>query len=352
MTLLIKPGDRSQRVADVQSRLRALGFHIDDDTGSFDRSTTEALRAFQQSRSILVDGLVGPNTWSELVEASWRLGDRSLYLTRPLIRGDDVLKLQQLLNALGYDAGREDGLFGPDGERAVRRFQKEYGITEDGIFGPQAHTSLIGLRVDRPGTAARLREELILAQRADLSGSLIVIDPGHGGPDAGDHGADGSNEAQLCWDIAVRIAEVLADAGAKVRFTRTEVEGPTTSERAARANDLAGDIFVSVHLNSHDEGDAAGASTYFFGGSRLGERLADSIQQELIGLGIRDCRSHARAYALLKETRMPAALVEPCFITNPEEEKMLQDPLQRAGIAEAISAGVKRYFESKGPKET
>lgn len=348
MTLLIKPGDHSERVADVQYRLRALGFHIDDETGSFDRSTTQAVRAFQQSRSILVDGLVGPNTWSELVEASWRLGDRSLYLTRPLMRGDDVLKVQQLLNSLGYDAGREDGIFGPDGDRAVRRFQKEYGIIEDGIFGSESHTALIGLRVDRPGTAARLREELILAERADLSGSMIVIDPGHGGSDDGDRGVNGAREAQLCWDIAVRSAEVLADAGAKVRFTRTEIEGPTTSERAERANELGGDIFVSIHLNSHDDGDAAGASTYFFGGSRLGERLADSIQQELTGLGIRDCRSHARAYALLKETRMPAALIEPCFISNPEEEKMLEDPLQRAGIAEAISAGVKRYFESKG----
>lgn len=348
MTLLIRPGDRSDQVADVQARLRALGYRIDDETGSYEDSTTQTVRAFQQRRSILVDGLVGPNTWDELVEASWRLGDRSLYLTRPLMRGDDVLKLQQLLNAIGYDAGREDGMFGPNGGRAVRHFQREYGSTEDGIFGPVSHTALLGLRVDRPGTAASLREELLLAERADMTDSLIVIDPGHGGPDEGDRGPNGARESELCWDIAVKVAEMLTHSGAKVRFTRTEVEGPTISERATRANDLHGDVFVSIHLNSHDESNAGGASTYFFGGSRLGERLADSIQHELTGLGIKDCRSHARAYALLKETRMPAVLVEPCFISNPEEEKMLEDPLLRARVAEAIGAGVRRYYESKG----
>ncbi len=348
MTLLVRPGDRSEQVADVQARLRALGYAIDDAAGSFDASTKQAVRAFQQQRQILVDGLVGPNTWSELVEASWRLGDRALYLTSPHMRGDDVLKLQNLLNAIGYDAGREDGIFGIDSERATRHFQREYGLTEDGIFGTSTLTALMGLRVDRPGTAASLREELMLSRRSDLSSSLIVIDPGHGGTDLGARGPNGSAEGERCWDIAVKVAEILSHTGAKVRFTRTEIEEPVTSERAAKANDFDADIFVSIHLNSHDEMRAGGASTFFFGSSRLGERLADSIQAELTRTGLVDCRSHARSYALLKETRMPAVLVEPCFITNPDEEKLLDDPLQRNLLADAIATGVRRYFELSG----
>lgn len=345
MTLLIRPGDRSEEVADVQARLRALGHRIDDPAGEFGPGTTAAVRTFQQSRNILVDGLVGPNTWSELVEASWRLGDRSLYLTRPFTRGDDVLKLQGNLNALGFDAGREDGIFGPDTDKAVRHFQREYGLVVDGIFGGAAFTALSGLRVDRPGTAAQLREELRLASRGRLDGATIVIDPGHGGDDHGARGPSGLSEAEVCWDVAVRVAEVLTQRGAAVRFTRTEVEQPATSERAARANELESQVFVSIHLNSHEAGPAQGASTYYFGGSRSGERLADSIQQQLVALGIENCRSHPRSYSLLKETQMTAVLVEPCFVTNPDEEKLLEDPGFRTQLAESIAAGIRDFFD-------
>src|ERR687895_293458 len=97
---LIRRGDRSQEVADVQSRLRSLGFDIDDEPGSFGDDTRHAVRAFQQRRSILADGIVGPHTGEELAEASGRLGDRVFYLNPPPMRGDDVTSLQTQLNAL------------------------------------------------------------------------------------------------------------------------------------------------------------------------------------------------------------------------------------------------------------
>ncbi|MDQ3878079.1 MAG: peptidoglycan-binding protein, partial [Actinomycetota bacterium] len=122
---LIVKGDRDNEVVDVQARLRSLGYRIDDETGTFGDSTQRAVRAFQQQRGILVDGIVGRDTWGELVEASWRLGDRPLYLRRPFLRGDDIVTLQTQLNALGFDAGREDGIFGERADRAVRGFQRE-----------------------------------------------------------------------------------------------------------------------------------------------------------------------------------------------------------------------------------
>lgn len=344
MNKLIRRGDRSAEVADVQARLRALGLDIDDENGSFDVSTEQAVRTFQQRRQILADGIVGTNTWNELVEANWRLGDRILYMQRPMMRGDDVLVLQSRLNALGFDAGREDGIFGPDTDQAVRAFQKEYGVAEDGMFGPTTHTSLAGLRVDRPGTAAALREELRQAEHLGIERAFVVLDPGHGGDDSGASTAGGWNEADLCWDIAARIADRLSRTGARVRFSRTEVESPTDSDRARRANALDADAFVSLHLNSHYEGAAGGASTYYFGGSPSGEAIADSIQSALVRLGVKDCRSHARSYPVLRETRMPAVLVEPLFITNPVEEKMLEDPDFRSALADAIAEGIEEYF--------
>ena len=345
-TKLIRRGDRSQEVADVQARLRSLGYEIDDDAGTFGEDTRHAVREFQQGRSILADGIVGPHTWDELVEASWRLGDRALYLKNPPMRGDDVMSLQTQLNALGFDSGRGDGIFGPNTARAVRAFQKEYGVAEDGIFGGRSHHALQGLRIDRPGTAAGLREEIQARHGRGMGETLVVLDPAHGSFDRGDRGPGGSYEADLCWDIAARAATRLAELGARVRFTRTEAEAPGASDRAARANRMNGDLFVSIHLNSNEEPTAEGASTYYFGSSRAGESLAEFIQHELLRLGVRDCRSHARSYTILKETRMPAILVEPGFITSPYDEKRLESPEFRNDVAGAIVAGIARFYDA------
>lgn len=341
---LIRPGDRSEEVADIQRRLRALKLQVQDETGYFGESTKQALREFQQQRGIIVDGIVGSHTWNELVEASWRLGDRALYLRVPAMRGDDITTLQSRLNALGFDAGREDGIFGRSTASGVRAFQREYGVPEDGIFGPASHAALMGLRVDRPGTASRLREELRRGE-GGLAEALVLIDPGHGGDDPGDTGPDGLVEAEVCWNLARRLAGRLAAAGAKVRFSRTEIESPDASERARRANDEGADLFISLHLNAHEGGAGEGSTTFYFGGSRAGEALADRLQTELAALDLKDCRSHARSYPVLRETRMPAVLVEPAFITNPDDEKKMRDSEFLGRVADAITTGVIRYYE-------
>jgi N-acetylmuramoyl-L-alanine amidase len=338
-------GERSEQVADVQARLRSAGIEVDDEPGYFGPSTTQAVRAFQQRRGLLMDGVVGPHTWSELVEAGWRLGDRVLYLTHPPLRGDDVAILQARLNALGFDAGREDGILGPETDRALRAFQREYGGRDDGIYGPRTHDALAGLRADRPLTAARLREELKHAERGGLRGVLVVVDPGHGAADRGDRGPNGSYEADICWQLARLIAERLIELGSRVRFTRTEAENPDVTTRASRANDMDADVLLSLHLNANKEQAAAGASSYYFPRSTTGEALAETIQQSISSLGIDDCRSHARSYAILRETRMPAVLVEPGFITNADDEKRLEDPDGRARIADAIVRAVQSRFE-------
>lgn len=346
MDQLIRQGDRSEQVADVQARLRGLGFKIEDEGASFGDSTHVAVRTFQQTRGILVDGIVGPQTWQHLVEASWRLGDRTLYVKFPPMRGDDVSTLQTRLNALGFDAGREDGIFGPLAHEAVREFQKEYGVLEDGMFGRRTLEALEGLRVDRPGTAARIREDMRSRRKDGLTGALVMIDPGHGGEDAGETGPSGVVERDVCWSLATLVAERLAASGARVRLTRAEPENPDESERARRANDTGADLFISLHLNSHREPTAEGACAYHFGTSAAGHRLAETLQDRLISLGARDCRVHARSYPLLRETRMPAVLMEPAFITNPDEEKRLDEMDQRIAVADALAQGVRDYFNA------
>jgi N-acetylmuramoyl-L-alanine amidase len=342
---LIRQGERSEQVADVQARLRALGFRVDDVPGDFGRSTLLALKTFQQERGLIADGIVGPDTWDQLVEAGWRLGDRVLYMKYPAFRGDDVQTLQNRLNALGFDSGMEDGIFGIDTDRAVKSFQREYGVAEDGIVGPHTIIAMTGLRIDRPDTAAGLREELRRIERGGINQALIAIDPGHGADDAGDSD-DGLNEADLCWDLASRLAERLTRFGARVRFTRPETENPDSTTRAKRANQITADLFISLHFNSHSEPSAEGSSTYYWRTSRGGSQLAELIQEELSRIGLKDCRSHPGSFAVLRETRMPAVLVEPAYITSPEDAKRLEDPEFRTAIADSLTNAIGRYFES------
>ena len=343
---IYREGDRSGEVADIQTRLRSLGMKVEDETGFFGASTKEAVRAFQQHRGVVADGMVGTNTWNELVESGWKLSDRVLYMKHPPFRGDDVLALQARLNALGFDAGREDGILGRDTDQAIRAFQHEYGVAEDGIVGPHTYTALMGLRIDRAVTAAGLREELRRSERGGARDSLVVVDPGHGGEDPGERGRNDVREADVCWDIATRLAGRLADEGARVRFTRNEAEGPGDSERARRANAMGADLFVSVHLNSHREPSPEGASTYYFRTSRTGAQLAEHVQGALAELGLKDCRSHSSSYSVLKETRMPAIVVEPAHITNPDDEKRLDDPEFREAIAGAIARAIATYYQA------
>lgn len=92
--------------------------------------------AFQDAYGLRADGECDEVTWSMLVEASWSLGDRLLYLRSPNLRGDDVAELQTLLSRLGFDCGRVDGIYGPLTVRAVTEFQQNCGLAGDGICGP------------------------------------------------------------------------------------------------------------------------------------------------------------------------------------------------------------------------
>ena len=134
------PAPPARAVRDLQRRLAIVGHVAADSLGVYGPATEAAVRAFQERRGLSVDGICGIETWSSLVEAGHRLGDRLLYLRSPMLRGDDVAALQALLGALGFDAGRVDGIFGPDTQHAVAEFQRNTGLTTDGICGPATVT--------------------------------------------------------------------------------------------------------------------------------------------------------------------------------------------------------------------
>lgn len=349
---IIRAGDGGEAVRDVQHRLLGLGASIDASEleGGFGASTEAAVRAFQQKRGLLADGLVGPDTWSELVEAGYELGDRTLYLRSPQFRGDDVRALQSRLNALGFDAGREDGILGGRTDRAVREFQRNVGRPDDGIVGPGTLKALQRLRppVEGPSRAVVREAEAVRRMETSLAGAAVAIDPGHGPGDPGGTGPGGLSESEATMLLARDLAEELSGRGAVPTLLRASDENPTASERARAANELGAAVCISVHLNGGDAG-AEGATGFYFGTestySPAGQRLAELVQEQLTSrLPLKDGRTHRLAVAILRETRMPAVQVEPCFLTNPREEQLLGDAAFRRHVAAAIADGVERFL--------
>ncbi|MGV8082111.1 MAG: peptidoglycan-binding protein [Coriobacteriia bacterium] len=144
----VRPGDRGPAVEDIQRRLLALGYSLGPTgvDGVFLGETAEAVREFQNENKLAEDGVVGETTWSALVDAGFSLGDRMLYLKLPYFHGNDVLTLQRALNALGFACGDPDGILGTYCERAVREFQRNVGLTADGIVGSDTAHALLNLR--------------------------------------------------------------------------------------------------------------------------------------------------------------------------------------------------------------
>ena len=350
---IIRTGQHGEEVGDVQRRLIDRGSRIDaaELDGTFGLSTEAAVKAFQQSRGLLVDGRVGPETWGQLVEAGYRPGDRTLYLRARHFRGDDVRSLQRRLNALGFDAGREDGIFGRATDDGLREFQRNVGHEPDGIVGPETHAALGRLRppLEAPSRAMVREEEAVRSMSTPLAGARIAVDPGHGPGDAGSAGTR-ITEAQAVFAIAEALAKELEAIGAVPTLLRGPDENPSPSSRSRTANELDAAVCISLHLNGHRDPGAEGTTCFYFGTtnthSPAGQLLAERIQEELVTkLGLMDGRTHPLAIAMLRETRMPAVQIEPCFITNPKEEQLLREPEFRQRVAYAIAGGVRRYFE-------
>ncbi len=132
----IRPGDKGDAVEDVQHRLVTIGLLAEDEVdGSFGDATAAAVRRFREKSHLPLADEVDEKTWSALVDASYNIGDRTLYLRMPYFHGHDVLELQRALGALGFSSGQEDGIFGAYTEDGVRKFQRNMGLPSDGIVG-------------------------------------------------------------------------------------------------------------------------------------------------------------------------------------------------------------------------
>lgn len=353
--LSFRLGDRGPAVAEIRGLLRDLSLlapAADDAGDEFDRALDSAVRAFQQQRGLVVDGIVGAQTFRALDGTRWTLGDRLLHhaVTHPFV-GDDVADLQQRLLDLGFDPGRCDGVFEERTARALAEFQRNVGLSGDGALGPATIRAIAQLR--RAVTGGRpqaLRELEALARGGHgVAGKVVVVDPGHGGDDPG-VSAHGLTEAEVAFDIAARLEGRLAAAGAHVFLTRSPEGGGSDTERAAFANAAEADLLVAVHLDGQPSSRAQGAATYYYGAgpqrwSPTGRQLANLVQDALTRrTDLRDCRAHAKSWELLLLTRMPAVQVEPGYLTNPRDAARLAQGSFRDAVADAVFSAVQSLY--------
>lgn len=228
----------------------------------------------------------------------------------------------------------------------------------------------------------------VIARPVERSGPRpIVVDPGHGGEDDGAIGGSGVTEKELTLAIARRLAQVLRDAGHPVRLTRDADVGRALTDRAALANRLDAQVFVSLHANASTVASVRGAETYYMslddrasdeaaqstadlenraggaanrGNSTLDLILWDMAQSKVLNesarlalrvqarlnalLDLKDRGVKQAPFVVLTGATMPAVLVEVGFLSNAVEQEKLASPIHQQALADAIALGIMDFL--------
>ncbi len=175
----------------------------------------------------------------------------------------------------------------------------------------------------------------------------VVIDPGHGGRDPGAVGIGGLQEKVVVNDIAPQVAAILREQGVNVVMTRDsdyELDLAPRVQIAERANAT---IFVSIHANaiSLSRPDVNGLETFY--ASDAGQRLANTVHSTVLNaMGLRDRRVRSARFYVIRQTSMPAILVETGFVTGAEDAPNLADPDWRSRMARAIAQGILIHLQN------
>ncbi len=185
---------------------------------------------------------------------------------------------------------------------------------------------------------------------------VVILDPGHGGKDPGTSG-NGLVEKDVNFDVAKRAAQLLEQDGkTKVYMTRTSDVYITLEDRVAFANPL-GDLFVSIHCNAADKNPKAnGTETYYFTHSNDGtigissKEVASTLQRSMLKhLQSTDRKAMESGFYVIKFTKIPSALIELGFLSNPEEAARMATDSYRQQAAQGISEGINTIFQTYHP---
>ncbi len=283
---------------------------LDNLGDTFSDATQASVEAFQRSRGLAITGVVDETTWSRLLEAGWRLGDRLLYLVKPYLRGDDVAELQVLLSQLGFDPGRVDGVFGPLLDRALSEFQRNCALETNGTL---TQRTLNELRRFSPGG-----DRTLVNEARDGAG---FGQPQHG--------------PLVVWGPSP-LAPVIARHLPNVDFDPSRA-GWTVEQVAAHANAAGALGVISVSQQSDWSGLHlhywASYHSYSRRGEQLASTVANAVSRDDVAMRI---EVTGMALPILRETQMTTLHVEHAAMT-PEES---------GHLAKAVSQAIRDFFHS------
>lgn len=194
-----------------------------------------------------------------------------------------------------------------------------------------------------------------------VTNKTIVIDAGHGGEDGGATSENGISEAQINLKIALNLQKLLEQSGANVILTRSDenaiydLDKKTLREkkvsdiknRVKIGNNSSADIFVSIHLNKIPQNQYSGWQTFYKDGNEQGKELAKSIQNNLNETIQKENKRVPMKISnvyIIKQVEIPTAIVECGFLSNPEEEQILQQEIYQEKLAWGIYNGIIEYF--------
>lgn len=195
----------------------------------------------------------------------------------------------------------------------------------------------------------------------DLSKFKVVIDAGHGNPDGGAVSDDGVEEANLNLQIAKKLQNILIDEGIEIIMTRSDenniadldkqtpirkMKVSDINNRIKIVNESGADFLISIHLNKYSDSRCSGWQTFYNKNSENGKVLAELIQESIKNSVQRENKRNAlkiENVKLIEKAQIPAVIVECGFISNPEENKLLQEEEYQEKLAEGIFEGIKKY---------
>ncbi|MBN1298378.1 MAG: peptidoglycan-binding protein [Actinobacteria bacterium] len=343
------------KIVEVQRRLRLLGYALGNSEidGIMGPQTSGAIRKFQQDRNLLATGIIDEETWQELVDAGYKIGDRLLYLKNPPFRGDDVKTLQLWLKTLGFYKYDENGIFCEKTHKALTEFQKNMKINTDSILGGQTLQHLKSLkRIIESHESSNYPYIRDFSRIKNGEGFKVIFDYGESINDISSDINYFKDKIYICRSIAGFCRDILIHKGIESDVTVHQDDNLSLFliDRINFANKSNADILVSLNLAFCNDPDANGSSCFYFKGAKshsiTGMLIANLIQDNLVKeAGMLDCRVHGASYAILKETVMTAVLVEPAFISNLSDKEKLSNTEFQIKISKAIVEALLHFLK-------
>lgn len=205
------------------------------------------------------------------------------------------------------------------------------------------------------------KENTISTSSLPVSNKVVILDAGHGKPDEGASSNLGTTEESINLKITKKVQNLLEQSGSTVILTRSDENGIYNQDenslrnkkvsdiknRVKIGNESSADIFVSIHLNKIEQSQYYGWQTFFKQNNEQSKKLAQNIQQSLNESIQKENKRESLKISgkyIIDHVEIPISIVECGFLSNPEEEKLLQQDEYQSRLAWGIYTGIMNYF--------